>query len=292
MLTRQAFGSTGHTSSRVIFGAAALGAMSPTRAEATVRLAFERGVNHIDTAASYGRAEELLAPFLAEHRRDVFLATKTAERTATGARRELEQSLQRMGVDQVDLIQLHNLVEPAELDDVHRPGGALEALTAARDEGLVRFIGVTGHGLRIARAHLTSLRRFPFDSVLLPWNHTLAALSDYASDVAGLLEVCAERNVAVQTIKAVARRRWMADDPSPHYAWYEPLPEGPALQRAVGFVLSDEQLFLNSSSDARLLPAILDAAQRPVTVEGDALEHDRRQWHMTPLFDGAALERI
>jgi len=266
--------------------------MSSERADATVRLAFDRGVNHIDTAASYGRSEELLAPFLAEHRRDVFLATKTGERTAAGARRELEQSLERLGVDQVDLIQLHNLVEPDELDVVHRSGGALEALTAARDEGLVRFIGVTGHGLRIARAHLTSLQRFPFDTVLLPWNHVLAGLSGYASDVAELLDVCAERNVAVQTIKAVARRRWMADDSSPHYAWYEPLPDGPALQRAVGFVLSDDRLFLNSSSDARLLPAILDAPERPLTVDGDALAHDRHQWHMTPLFDGAALERI
>ena len=292
MIARQSFGSTGHASSRVIFGAAALGAMSPERADATVRLAFERGINHIDTAASYGRAEELLAPFLAEHRRDVFLATKTSERTAAGARRELERSLTRMGVDHVDLIQLHNLVEPGELDEVHRIGGALVALVAARDEGLVRFIGVTGHGLRIARAHRSSLERFAFDSVLLPWNHMLAALPDYARDVAELLEVCSERGVAVQTIKAVARRRWTPDDPSPHYAWYEPLPEGPALQRAVGFVLNDHRLFLNSSSDARLLPAILDAAEQPASVDDDTLASDRHQWHMTPLFDGADLERI
>ena len=180
MLTRQAFGDTGHHSSQVIFGAAALGAMSPERADTTVRLAFERGVNHLDTDASYGRSEELLAPFLAQHRHEVFLATRTGERTASGARRELEQSLERLGVQQVDLIQLHNLVEPDELDAVHRPGGALEALIAARDEGLVCFIGATGHGLRIARAHLSSLDRFPFDSVLLPWNHTLATLPDAA----------------------------------------------------------------------------------------------------------------
>ena len=292
MLAHRPFGATGHHSSRIIFGAATLGAMSPERAETTVRLAFQRGVNHLDTAASYGRSEELLAPFLRDHRGDVFLATKTGERSAVGARRDLERSLERLGVDHVDLIQLHNLVEPDELDDVHRPGGAIEALLAARDEGLVRFIGVTGHGLRIARAHLTSLQRFPFDSVLLPWNHVLADLADYASDVAELLEVCAERTVAVQTIKAIARRRWTAGDTAPHYAWYEPLPDGPALQRAVGFVLSDDQLFLNSSSDARLLPALLDAAECPVSMDDDALAGDRRDLQMTPLFDGADLERI
>jgi aryl-alcohol dehydrogenase-like predicted oxidoreductase len=292
MIDRHLFGATGHNSSRVIFGAAALGAMSPARADATVRLAFERGINHIDTAASYGQSEELLAPFLAEHRAEVFLATKTGERTAAGARRELERSLTRLGTDHVDLIQMHNLVEPDELDAVHQPGGALEALIAARDEGLVRHIGVTGHGLRIARAHLTSLERFAFDSVLLPYNPVLATLPDYARDVSELLEVCAERSVAVQTIKAVARRRWQADDQSPKYAWYEPLPAGPALARAVSFVLSQDQMFLNTSSDARLLPAILDAAQHLVPVDPETLAEDARSFEMAPLFDGADLERI
>jgi aryl-alcohol dehydrogenase-like predicted oxidoreductase len=292
MIPLRPFGTTGHQSSRVIFGAAALGAMSPSRADATVRLAYERGINHIDTAASYGRSEELLAPFLAEHRQEVFLATKTGERTAAGARRELERSLTRLGVEHVDLIQLHNLVEPDELDAVHRPGGALEALIAARDEGLVRHIGVTGHGLRIARAHLMSIERFAFTSVLLPYNPVLAVLPDYARDVAALLEVCAERSVAVQTIKAVARRRWPSDDQSPKYAWYEPLPEGPALARAVSFVLSDDQMFLNTSSDARLLPAILDAAEHLVPADRDALASDVEDLNITPLFDGADLERI
>lgn len=292
MIAREPFGRTGHLSSRVIFGAAALGSMSQERADATVRLAFDRGVNHIDTAASYGRSEELLAPFLAGHRHQVFLATKTAERTASAARRELERSLERMGVDQVDLIQLHNLVEPDERDAVHQPGGALAALVAARDEGLVRFIGVTGHGLRIARAHVHSLERFPFDSVLLPWNHVLATLPEYAREVAELLTLCHERGVAVQTIKAIARRRWTEGDATPHYAWYEPLPAGPALRRAVGFVLSDERLFVNSSSDARLLSAILDAAEQSAEPQPDELARDRSELDMAPLFDGHALERI
>ena len=168
MLPLQPFGSTGHLSSRVIFGAAALGAMSQERADATLQVALDGGINHIDTAASYGASEDRLRPFLASHRHDVFLATKTGERTGAAARAELERSLERMGVDRVDLVQLHNLVEPDEWDVAHGPGGAVEALAVARDEGLVRFIGVTGHGVRIAGMHLRSLDRFPFDSVLLP----------------------------------------------------------------------------------------------------------------------------
>ena len=292
MLERRPFGSTGHLSSRIILGAAALGAMSPERAEATLAIAREAGINHIDTAASYGRSEELLAPFLAEHRAEVFLATKTAQRSASGARAELERSLERLGVDRVDLIQLHNLVEPDELGAVHRPDGAVSALVRARDEGLVGFIGVTGHGLRIARAHLTSLERFPFDSVLLPWNHVLATDAGYRRDAQELFELATDRAIAIQTIKAVARRRWIEGDSGPHYAWYEPLPDSDALERAVGFVLEDERLFLNSSSDARLLPAIVRSAARRRRPDPAALARDREDWEMTPLFDGAALERI
>src|SRR6478735_8651830 len=171
MIERRPFGRTGHDSTRVIFGAAALGGMSQGRADSTMALVREAGINHIDTAAGYGQSEVRLQPFLADHRSEVFLATKTGERTATGARAELERSLQRMGVDQVDLIQLHNLVEDDEWGVAHGPGGAVEALVQARDEGLVRFIGVTGHGLRIPGMHLRSLDRFDFDSVLFPYNY-------------------------------------------------------------------------------------------------------------------------
>lgn len=287
------FGRTGHHSSRVVFGAAALGAMNPERAATTLATARRRGINHIDTAASYGAAEDRLAPFLADHRHEVFLATKTGERTGTAARRELERSLARMGVDQIDLIQLHNLVEPDEWDMAHAPGGAVEALVAARDEGLVRFIGVTGHGTRIAAMHLRSLERFDFDTVLLPCNPLLLARPDYGPDFRRLVDECARREVAVQTIKAVARRRWPADSSEPHFAWYEPLPPGPALQRAVAFVLSQPGLFLNSSSDARLLEPICDAAEAvsgPPSAE--QLTADADEFAMAALFDGAALERI
>jgi aryl-alcohol dehydrogenase-like predicted oxidoreductase len=293
MIPRSLFGSTGHLSSRVLFGAAALGAMSQARADATLQLMLDSGINHIDTAASYGESEDRLKPFLAVHRREVFLATKTGERRGADARAELERSLERMGVDHVDLVQLHNLVEPDEWEVAHGPGGAVEALAAARDEGLVRFIGVTGHGIRIAGMHVRSLERFPFDSVLLPYNHLMMQHAHYAADFEQVAAICAERGVAVQTIKSVARRRWATDSTDPHFAWYEPLPAGPQVQRAVAYVLSRPQLFLNSSSDARLLPAIVAAAAGPLDPpSGDDLASDVAEFDMHVLFDGGAFERI
>lgn len=292
MIPRAHFGRTGHESTRVIFGAAALGGMSQERADATLDLVARRGVNHIDTAASYGESEDRLRPWLADHRSEVFLATKTGERTGGAARAELERSLERMGVDQVDLIQLHNLVEPDEWATAFGPDGAVDALSRARDEGLVRFMGVTGHGLRIAAMHRRSLERFDFDSVLLPCNHALLGLPEYASEYEALLATCAERSVAVQTIKSIARRRW-SDGPNGHFSWYEPLTDPGAVARAVRFVLSDQRVFLNTSSDARLLPLLFDAAEADLSCPpADEMAADAERFGVTPLFDGAALERI
>ena len=292
MIERAAFGRTGHDSTRVIFGAAALGRMSQDRADATLAVVADFGLNHIDTAAAYGDAELRLAPFLASHRADVFLATKTGDRTGDGARASLERSLERMGVDSVDLIQLHNLVEEDEWATAHGPGGAVEALARARDEGLTRFIGVTGHGLRIARMHLRSLERFDFDSVLFPYNFVLVRNEAYRSDVEELIAVCADRQVATQTIKSIARRRWRDDDSAPRYSWYAPVTEADALGRAVRYVLGRPGLFLLSSSDATRLPAILAAAQNGPTPTDDELAADAAAEGMEPLFDGGELERI
>ncbi len=293
MIDRQLFGRTGHTSSRVVFGAAALGGMSQTRADQTLELIRDRGLNHIDTAASYGESELRLQPFLADHRADFFLATKTGERTGAGARRELELSLQRLGVDHVDLIQLHNLVEPDEFETAHGPGGAVEALVQARTEGLVRFIGVTGHGTRIADMHLASLDRFDYDSVLLPYNYLMMQNERYATSFDALVARCAASNTAVQTIKSVARRRWAADNADPHYSWYQPLPVGEALNRGVAFVLNRPGLFLNTTSDARILPAVLDAAVSSAPMPtNDQLAADVADLEMAALFDGKSLERI
>jgi aryl-alcohol dehydrogenase-like predicted oxidoreductase len=278
----------------VIFGAAAFWAMPEEKAAALLDIALAAGVNHIDTAADYGESELRLAPWLADHRADVFLATKTGDRDGDGARRSLERSLERLGVDHVDLIQLHNLVEDHEWDVAFRPDGAAAALARARDEGLTRHIGVTGHGLRIPGMHARSLERFDFDSVLFPYNFALLKNVNYRRDVEALLQTCRERNVAVQTIKAVARRRWR-DDAGRHFSWYEPLADTPAIGRAVRYVLSDPQLFLNTSSDARLLQPTLDAAGELDATKAptvDELEADVVAHGIEPLFDGAALERI
>jgi len=277
----------------VIFGAAALGRMSQEAADTLLTTLLEFGVNHIDTAAGYGESEVRLAPWMATRRRDFFLATKTGDRTGGEARASLERSLSRLGVDQVDLIQLHNLVEEDEWEVALGPNGAAAALLQARAEGLVRFIGVTGHGLRIARMHQRSLDRFDFDSVLLPYNFVLLRDPGYRHDVDTLLSTCAERRVAVQTIKSVARRRWEGQS-QPRFSWYEPLPDGPALERAVRFVLSQGQLFLNSSSDARLLRPILAAAAAAggEAPSREALDADAEALDVRPLFDGSELERI
>ena len=293
MLPTAPFGRTGHESTRVIFGAAALGRMRQERADEVLAQLLEAGVNHLDVAASYGDAELRIGPWMAEHRTRFFLATKTGERRGDAARAELECSLERLQVDSVDLIQLHNLVEPDEWEVAHGPGGAVEALVRAQEEGLVRHLGVTGHGNRIAGMHLRSLERHPFASVLLPYSY--AALQDpgYRADVEALLEVCAERQVAVQTIKAIGRRRWDDGYDGPRYSWYEPVTDEAAIGRAIRWVLGHEQLFLNTSSDARLLPAILAAASSGGPVPTDAeLQADVDALGIRPLFDGGALERI
>ncbi|HSP02202.1 MAG TPA: aldo/keto reductase [Acidimicrobiales bacterium] len=296
MIPTMPFGRTGHDSTRVLFGAAALGAMSQQRADDTLELITRHGVNHIDTAASYGDSELRLAPWLADHRAGVFLATKTGERTGAAARDELERSLTRLGVDHVDLIQLHNLVEEDEWQVAFAPGGVVEAMSAARDEGLVRHIGVTGHGMRIAGMHQRSLEAFPFDSVLLPFNAVLLRDPGYRADVEALRSTCRERDVAVQTIKAIARRRWRDDDESRRLAWYEPLRDPAAIDRAVRFVLAQPDLFLNTTSDATLLPLVLEAASRldqPFAAPTDAeLDADIDGLGIEPIFDGGALERI
>lgn len=296
MIPTEPFGRTGHDSTRVIFGAAALGAMSQARADATLEAVTDAGVNHVDTAADYGRSEELLRDWLADNRSDVFLATKTGERSGDAALAGLERSLDRMGVDHVDLLQLHNLVEEEDWRTAFSPGGAVQALAGARDAGLVRHLGVTGHGLRIARMHLRSLEEFPFDSVLAPYSAVLMRHEGYRDDFQRLRGFCRIHGVAVQTIKAIARRRWRPDDESRRFSWYEPIRDERAIERAMRFVLAESDLFLNTTSDATLLPTVLGIAGRleqPVGRPGDEeLAADIDGLGVEPLFDGGALERI
>lgn len=292
MLPTLPFGATGHHSTRLLFGAAALGSMRQEKADAVLDLLLEHGINHIDTAASYGDSELRIGPWMREHRQRFFLASKTGDRTYAGARDSLHRSLERLRVDRLDLIQLHNLVDERDWQTAMGPGGALEALVEARDAGLVRFLGVTGHGTRVAARHLQSLERFPFTSVLTPLNFTMMSLPDYARDFAELRRACHERNVALQTIKAVARRRWQ-DDNAKKFSWYEPLRDPAAIHRAVHYVLGHEDVFLNTSSDATLLPEILAAAESFVaSPTEDEMADDVRTFAQEPLFLPGVRETI
>jgi aryl-alcohol dehydrogenase-like predicted oxidoreductase len=283
-IPKETFGRTGHQSTRTIFGAAALSRVTQEEADRALGILLEYGVNHIDTAPSYGDAELRIGPWMAEHRTRFFLATKTGERTRAGAREELERSLERLRVDQVDLLQFHHLVDAEAWEVAMGPGGALDAAIEAREQGLVRFIGVTGHGTRVAEVHLRSLERFDFDSVLLPYNFTMMQSPDYAVAAENLLARCRAGNVAVQTIKSVARRRWDGD-PGPRATWYEPLEDPLALERAVRWVLARPGVFLNTPGDLEVLPRVLDAAanlEPPASQE--EMEEDVARLEMKPLF--------
>ncbi len=284
MIPTLPFGRTGHESTRAVFGAASLGAVSQKQADKTLELLLEYGVNHLDTAASYGDAELRIAPWLENHRQDFFLATKTGERRYGAAKEQLHRSLERLGVDSVDLIQLHNLAEEDEWETALGPDGALEALIEAREEGLVRFIGVTGHGLGVARMHARSLERFDFDSVLFPYSYILMQNPQYAEDVLRLRETCRERNVAVQTIKAVTRRPW-GEQRQNRATWYEPLEDQAAIDAMVHWVMGQGDLFLCTVGDVNVLPKMLDAASRFREAPGDGvLEGLLAEKAMAPLF--------
>jgi aryl-alcohol dehydrogenase-like predicted oxidoreductase len=283
VIAKLAFGSTGHLSTRAIFGAAGLGYPHTTQADADTALALVRqyGLNHIDVAASYGDAEEWIAPWLAEDRDDFFVATKTGERERGPAHDQIRRSLERMGVEQIDLLQLHNLVDRSEWEVAMGPGGALEAAVEARDEGIVRFIGVTGHGLDVAERHLQSLEEFPFDSVLFPYNYALLQYEEHAEQVEELIAACEERGVAIQTIKSICKGRW--DDRDRHSApWYEPITDPDEIHSAVAWTLARPGVFLNTVSDVKLLPHVLEACASPSTPPSD---ERMDELHMRPLFD-------
>lgn len=284
MIATQPFGRTGHDSTRTIFGAAALSDVSQDDADRTLEVLQRFGINHIDVAASYGDAELRIGPWMDRHRQEFFLATKTGERSYGGARDELQRSLERLRTDHVDLWQLHNLVDPAEWDQALSPGGAIDAAIEAREKGLVRFIGVTGHGTSIAAQHLRSLERFDFDSVLCPFSYMVMQNEEYAADFNTLTAVCADRNVAVQTIKSIARRPWWGRE---HTAvtWYEPLRDQTAIDHAVHWVLGRPGVFLNTVGDIELLPKVLDAASRfEERPPDEVLARDLEALEMAPLF--------
>jgi len=241
-------------------------------------------VNHIDTAARYGDSELRIGPWMARHRKDFFLATKTGSRGGREAREDLHRSLERLRVDSVDLIQMHSLGHPDDWDQAMGPGGALEALVEAKQQGLARAIGVTGHGWTIAAMHRRSLARFDFDSILLPYNFFMIQNERYREAFEEVATICRERGTAVQTNMAIPRGPWAAADRS-HATWYQPLERQEDIDRAVHWVVGRPGIFLNTAGDLGLLPKVLDAAsrftRRPSDEEMTAL-HDATR--MSSLF--------
>ena len=284
MIEQRPFGRTGHMSTCTLFGAAALGRVTQAEADHTMELLLAAGVNHIDTANSYGESEQRLGPWTGRYRDRFFLATKTEERTYAKAKEHLHRSLDLLRTDHLDLWQMHCLVEPAEWETAFGPGGVVEAFEEAKAQGLVRFLGVTGHGVGVAAMHQRSLERFDFDAVLLPYNAAMMRNQQYAADFEALLALCAERNLAVQTIKGIARGPW-GDQPQNYHTWYAPLSEQADIDAAVAWVLRRPNVFLNTTSDLGLLRKTLAAAER-FFAEGEpaALEAQIVAQAAAPLF--------
>ncbi len=283
MIQKRPFGRTGHQSTCTIFGAAAFSRVTQAEADRTMELLLEYGVNHIDTANSYGSSEKLLGPWIERHRNDFFLATKTEERTYEKAKEHLHRSLDLLRTDHIDLWQMHVLVQPDQWEIAMGPGGALEAFIEAKEQGLVRFLGVTGHHTVVGWMHKRSLERYDFDSVLLPYNYAMLQNPTYRTDFEAVMEICEARNVAVQTIKSCTRGPWGGKEKTAA-TWYEPFTEQEEIDRAVQWVLSRPNVFLNTPGDIHLLPMVLDAAQRFEPRPQEEIDNNMAELQPTPLF--------
>lgn len=284
MIPSLPFGRTGHESTRTIFGAAAFWETPQKDVDATMDLILQNGINHVDTASSYGQSEKLLGDWIRRHGRPFFLATKTGERTKRAAYDQIRRSLDLLHVTQVDMIQLHALHEEPDWSTAFGSDGVLEAVIQAREEGLVRFIGVTGHGVPVTEFHLRSLTQFDFDSILLPYNFVMMQNPLYAEGFNKVLAVCKERNIAVQTIKGITRSPWN-DTQRNRTTWYRPLEEQADIDLAMHWVFGNPQVFINTAGDINILPRTLEAAHRfesrPVDHQMQALSERLK---MEPLF--------
>ncbi len=261
MIPKLAFGRTGHLSTRTLFGAAAFSRVSRSEVDQTMEVLMEYGVNHIDTAASYGDAELRLGPWMARHRNEFFLASKTGDRTYQEAKESIHRSLERLQTDHLDLIQLHAVIEDNEWEVAMGTGGALEAAVEARHQGLVRFIGITSHTLHAPIIHKRSLETFDFDSVLLPYNFMLMQNPGYAADFEALYALARAKSVAVQLIKTAQRRPWQDQS---HFAatWYEPFTDQASIDLAIHWAMGRSGAFINTAGDIHILPKVLAAASR------------------------------
>jgi aryl-alcohol dehydrogenase-like predicted oxidoreductase len=266
-------GRLGHESSVLIYGAAALGEVDQETADASVQLALDAGINHLDVAASYGEAELRLGALMPGIRDRIFLATKTGERGYDAAWAQINASLERLQTDRVDLIQLHAVGDLDELDKVFAEDGALRAAVRAQDEGLVGAVGITGHGHQAPATHLEALRRYPFATVLTPWNPVLSRDVDFAAAFWALVAEAEREDVGLMTIKTVARRNWPAGDPKTYATWYEPFEDETPITAAVSWVLSFPQITgIPTAGDVRLLPALLRAEEASESISRERAE--------------------
>ena len=261
-------GRLGRENSVLIFGGAALSEVSEEEADRAISRALDAGVDHFDTAADYGDSELHYGRWMPEIREDIFLSTKTGERDKDDARRQIEASLERLRVDRVDLIQLHAVCDPEDLDRATRPGGSLEAAVEAKEEGLVGAVGITGHGHEAPATHLEALRRYPFDTVLTPWNYVLSTDRNYRQDFEALVEEIKRQDAGLMTIKTISRRNWPDGDPlegQRRATWYEPLEEQWLVNAAVSFVLAREEITgIPMVGDVGLIGTMLEAEQTRV----------------------------
>jgi aryl-alcohol dehydrogenase-like predicted oxidoreductase len=259
METRR-FGRTGHMSTIAIFGAAAFWEISQQNADKVLEQIIEAGVNHIDVAPSYGQAEERIGPWMPRERNRFFLGCKTTERTKDGAWSELQRSLKRLQTETFDLYQLHAITTMEELDAVTMKGGALEAFVEAREQGLTRFIGITGHGADAPQIYLEALRRFDFDSVLFPLNFVQMANPEYRKHAEELIATCKAKDVGTMIIKAITKAPW-GERPHTATTWYEPFDKMDEIQRALNFALSYEVTGFCTAGDTKILPMVLKACE-------------------------------
>jgi aryl-alcohol dehydrogenase-like predicted oxidoreductase len=262
-MERRRLGRLEHESSVLIYGGAALSRVDDEVADASIRLALDAGINHLDTAADYGDSELHLGRWMPDIRDRVFLATKTGDRSADGAYASVHRSLERLRTDRVDLIQIHAVGDVEDLDRATGSGGAIHGLVRAKDEGLVGAIGITGHGMRAPATHLEALRRYPFDTVITPFNVRLAREAAYLRDFDALARETAANDVGLMVIKSVARRLWSEGEEHGFSTWYLPLEDQAAIDAAVGFVLARPEVTgICTAGDVHVLPQLIEAERR------------------------------
>ena len=284
METRR-FGRTGHQSTIAILGAFAFSEASQSETDRLMEHVVTAGVNHIDVAPTYGEAELRLGPWLARERGRFFLGCKTMERTARGAREALHRSLERLQVDHFDLYQMHAITTMEELDAATGPGGALRGIIEAREAGLTKFIGITGHGVKAPAVFLEALSRFDFDSVLFPVNFILYANPDYRRAADQLLATCRQQDVGVMAIKSIAKGPW-GESPQIYNTWYRPFDDPDQIQAAVNFALSQAITGICTAGDPHLLPLVIQACENytPLT-ESEQDEMIAKAGAYQPLFE-------